>query len=293
MNQVPLARAPARLADARALCEQKLLDTDLSLYYSVLFLPAPQRAAAAALYAFWLEVREINDECAEAEIARLKLAWWREEISETFAGHPRHPIALALAPVIAAHDLPARLFFELLDALAQHADTGGYTTFDSLQAHGAHTRGRAESLAVRLAGPPSASALESAARLGAALEVAALLRDTPADARRGRSYLPHDDLTRFGVTLDDLRAGHAGEPVRALLAFEAGRLLHGLTEDLARVSEPDRAALLPPVIGAEIAQALLRKIHHRPQRLLGAAARVVPLQQLWIAWRAARGGTAA
>ena len=45
----------------------------------------------------------------------------------------------------------------------------------------------------------------------------------PEDHRRGRIYLPQDDLRRFGVCDADLAAEHASPSLRALLAFETAR----------------------------------------------------------------------
>lgn len=282
------ARMPAALAGAHALCESKLAGGDIDQYYSLLFLPPERRKAAVALHAFWLEVREINDECADPGVARLKLGWWHEEIQEMAAGRPRHPIAVALAPAVATCQLPHEPFFELIEALMRHATAAGYATFDALREHGARTRGRLETLAARLTGRAGPAVLERAMQLGALLELTALLRTAGADARRERIYLPQDDLARFGVGADDLRGGEASEPLRAFVAFEVDRLWDELERAVAPLSAADRAPLLPLVIAAELARAWLEKLRRDPARLARERTRLAPLRQLWIAWRMAR-----
>lgn len=293
MNQAPSARHPAPLAEARRLCESKLSASDVSLYYSVLFLAPAQRAAVAALYAFWLEVREINDECSQPDVARLKLAWWHEEIENTLAGRPRHPIAVALAPAIAAHRLPTSPFFEAIQALVVHADAPPYATFDDLCAYGARARGGVESLIACVVVGTDFVSVPPLARLGAILELATLLRDVGADARRDRVYLPLDDLRRFDVTIDDLRGKHTDTRLRALIAFEAERLLGELDRACALLAQHYGAPALPHAVAGELGKALLRKIRRRAERVPRERLQVPPLQQLWIAWRSARGRRAA
>lgn len=267
---------------------EKVAANDLSLYYSLLFAPAPQRTAVTVLYAFWLEVREIDRECSEPAIGRAKLAWWQEEIEAAFAGQPRHPIAVALAPVITTYRLTKQPFHELIEALARHIATSEYATFEDLREHARGTRGRLEQLATGVSAARVPGIEQRAGELGAILELVCLLREVGADARRGRVYLPRADLARFGIAAEELRTGRAAEPLRRLIAGAAGRLLHELDAGTANLSIPERRALLPLVSAAEIARRLLRKISNSPERVLRERVQLLPLAQLWIAWRTAR-----
>jgi phytoene synthase len=80
-------------------CQGKAAASGSSFYYSFLFLPAAQRRAIVALYAFCREVDDIVDECSDRDIARRKLDWWREEVDACFAGNAGHPVTRALQPV--------------------------------------------------------------------------------------------------------------------------------------------------------------------------------------------------
>lgn len=269
------------------------IDAEPPLHYALLFLPAARRQAAVPLYALWRELREINHECREPEVARAKLGWWLEEIEALYLDRARHPIAAALAPVIRRYRLPAQPFLELIQALAQHTARSGYRTHESLRAHGTATRGRVEALAARLTEGADAETAEWASGLGAALEIAELLAETGGDAARGRVYLPLEDLMRFGVSPRELQAGRATEPIRGLLAFEAERLADELKHDLAIVPPAQRSRLLPTLIAAAIARAGLEGLRRRPERVLHRRPQPAPLRQLWIAWRTARKARAA
>ena len=65
-------------------CQQKAAQSGSSFYYSFLFLPPERRRAITALYAFCREVDDVVDECADAEVARAKLGWWRNEVAAIY-----------------------------------------------------------------------------------------------------------------------------------------------------------------------------------------------------------------
>src|SRR5438046_3049424 len=87
-------------------CQQRAAQSGSSFYYSFLFLPPERRRAITALYAFCREVDDVVDNAGDAGIARAKLAWWRGEIAQTFAGTPSHKVTQALAPASREHRLP-------------------------------------------------------------------------------------------------------------------------------------------------------------------------------------------
>jgi phytoene synthase len=78
-------------------------------------------------------------------------------------------------------------------------------------------------------GADAAVAREAARQLGYGFQLTNFIRDVAEDLRRGRVYLPLEDLARFGVTpqlLDeDAARGRASAPVRALVRYECGRAL--------------------------------------------------------------------
>ena len=88
----------------------KALQSGSSFYYSFLFLEPERRRAITALYAFCREVDDAVDEPSDPQVARSKLAWWRAELANLFAGRPQHPVTQALAPALA----PFRLTEERL-----------------------------------------------------------------------------------------------------------------------------------------------------------------------------------
>ena len=73
-------------------CQQKAAQSGSSFYYSFLFLPPERRRAITALYAYCREVDDVVDETADENLARIKLAWWRNELAGMYQGNPQHPV---------------------------------------------------------------------------------------------------------------------------------------------------------------------------------------------------------
>src|SRR3569833_1679217 len=88
-------------------CEQKTAGAGSSFSYSFLFLDPDERRAMTVLYAFCREVDDVVDECSEPSIARIKLAWWRDEVARSYAGAAQHPVGKALHWAIEKYKLPS------------------------------------------------------------------------------------------------------------------------------------------------------------------------------------------
>ena len=114
-------------------CQQKATASGSSFYYSFLFLPPERRRAITALYAYCREVDDVVDECTDAGVARTKLAWWREEVANLYAGKPQHPVTQALACGIVAYDIQQQHMLELIDGMAMDLDYNRYPDFDTLK----------------------------------------------------------------------------------------------------------------------------------------------------------------
>jgi phytoene synthase len=76
--------------------QQKAANSGSSFYYAFLFLPPNRRAAITAFYAFCREVDDVVDEITDPSVAQSTLAWWQNEVNQSFAGSPSHPVMKAL-----------------------------------------------------------------------------------------------------------------------------------------------------------------------------------------------------
>ncbi len=269
-------------------CQQKAAQSGSSFYYSFLFLPPPRRRAITALYAFCREVDDVVDETENADVARSKLAWWRQEVAAIFAGTPQHPVATALVPIVAAFALPQEHFQAVIDGMAMDLDHSRYLDFADLERYCHRVAGVVGLMSAEIFGRTDPSTLVYARDLGIAFQLTNIIRDVGEDARRGRIYLPQDELARFGVPPSSLLRGQASPAFRALMAFQVERARQWYARAFAALPAADRRAQRTGLIMAAIYQTLLEEIVAGDYRVLDQRVALTPLRKLWIAWKTAR-----
>ena len=268
--------------------QQKTAQSGSSFYYSFLFLPPPRRRAITALYAFCREVDDVVDEVADPAIARLKLAWWRQEVAAAYDGTPQHPVARALAPVVREFALPQAHLQTVIDGMAMDLEHTRYLDFAALETYCHRVAGVVGLLSAQIFGHEHAATLGYARDLGIAFQLTNIVRDVGEDARRGRIYLPQEDLARFGVAPSALTAGVVTAPFRALMAFQTERANAWYDRAFAQPASADRRAQRPGLIMAAIYRTLLAEIARDGYQVLDRRIALTPLRKLWIAWKTAR-----
>lgn len=268
-------------------CQDKAARSGSSFYYSFLFLPPPQRRAITALYAFCREVDDVVDECEDANVARIKLQWWREETARIFDGTSRHPVGQALQESVSTYDLPQEHFLEIIDGMEMDLDHQGYSSFKDLALYCHRVASMVGLMSVEIFGYQDRHTLKYAHDLGMAFQLTNILRDVREDAARGRLYLPLDELERFGVTQEDVMAHRMSDNMRALFRFQAKRARQHYEQAYAHLPETDRYAQRSGLIMAAIYEATLREIEDDGYNLFDRRISLTPLRKLWMAWRTA------
>jgi phytoene synthase len=266
-------------------CQSKAAQSGSSFYYSFLFLPAERRRAITALYAFCREVDDIVDEINDADLARTKLAWWSNEISELFHGSPQHPVTRALAPAVKTFDLPESRFHDVIAGMEMDLSRNRYDSFQDLTVYCHRVAGVVGLMAAEIFGRTQDATLEYAENLGTAFQLTNIIRDVGEDARRDRVYLPLDELERFGVDPGDILHGRTSSRFTDLIGYQIARARNFYARAFAALPDSDRRAQRPGLVMAAIYQSLLNDIETRNTDVLTTRASMTPIRKLWIAWR--------
>lgn len=266
-------------------CQQKAAASGSSFYYSFLFLPHDRRRAITALYAFCREVDDVVDECSDPGVARTKLAWWRKEVAGIFHGRPQHPVTQALAEVSTAFRLKEQLLQEIIDGMAMDLDHDRYADFAALQPYCHRVAGVVGLLSAEIFGYQDQRTLQYAADLGMAFQLTNIIRDVGEDARRGRIYLPLDELERYGVSVQDIMHARETDNFRRLMEFQIARALEYYRRAFEHLPDIDRRAQRTGIIMAAIYRALLEEIRAAGCHVLRERTSLTPLRKLWIAWK--------
>lgn len=269
-------------------CQTKAAESGSSFYYAFRFLPEPQRRAIIALYAFCREVDDVVDECTEPGIARIKLQWWRDEIQRIFDGAPQHPAGHALLEPTRDYNLPREYFLEIVDGMEMDLDRHRYASYADLALYCYRVAGVVGLLSAEIFGYTNRHTLKYATELGKAFQLTNILRDVREDARRGRIYLPQEELQRFGVREQDLLSFRHSAQLQALLEDLVQRTRHQYRTALELLPDEDRHAQRAGLIMAAIYQATLDEIEADGLHVLERRIALTPLRKLWIAWRTAR-----
>jgi 15-cis-phytoene synthase len=266
-------------------CQKKAASSGSSFYYSFLFLPAERRRAITALYAFCREVDDVVDEGMDPQVAAAKLAWWRAEVANLFAGRPQHPVTRALEPHRDAFGLSATRLNEIIDGMQMDLQQSRYLDWTGLEAYCYRVASVVGLLAAGIFGYRDARTLDYAKHLGIAFQLTNIIRDVGEDARKNRVYLPVEDLQRFGVPAADLLQARESPAFRSLMQFEADRARGFYDSAMSALPAADRRAQRPGLIMAAIYRALLEEIQRDGFRVLTQRTSLTPLRKFWIAWR--------
>jgi squalene synthase HpnC len=212
------------------------------------------------IYDFARLVDELGDAAPGDRLRLLDEA--EAELDRAFDGRPTTPVFRALAPTIAACDLPRGPFVRLIDANRRdqlHPEIATYAELLDYCSLSANPVGELV-LHVFGAATPERVALSDSVCTG--LQLVEHWQDVAEDARNGRVYLPAEDRARFGVTAAELLGHRTGEPLRRLLEFETERaeeLLAAGRPLVASLSGRRRLAIAGYVGGGRAAAQALRR----------------------------------
>ncbi|MEJ7137643.1 presqualene diphosphate synthase HpnD [Amphibiibacter pelophylacis] len=272
--------------------EQHLARSGSSFYYAFRFLPAAQREALTAFYAYCRVIDDVVDEVSDPGVASRKLAWWRQEVQRAFTpgGEPvQHPVMRALQPLCPRYGITAEHLLALIEGCEMDIQQNRYLDFPGLARYCHLVAGVVGEVSALIFGQTNAATTAYAHKLGLALQLTNILRDVGEDARRGRIYLPISDLQQFDVKAAEIlrRSNPWGysERFTALMQFQAQRAHALYDEALALLPAADRKNQRVGLIMAGIYRTLLREIEHEQFAVLHQRIGLTPLRKLWIATR--------
>ncbi len=266
-------------------CQQKATSSGSSFYYSFLFLPPERRRAITALYAFCREVDDVVDEGIDPQLAATKLAWWRAEVGNLFAGKPQHPVMRALEPHRDKYGISAARLNEIIDGMEMDLRQTRYLDWAGLESYCYRVASVVGLLAAGIFGYRDERTLDYAKNLGIAFQLTNIIRDVGEDARKNRVYLPVEDLQRFGVPASDILQAKETPAFRSLMEFQAERARRYYASAMSALPAQDRRAQRPGLIMAAIYRTLLEEIQRGGFQVLTQRTSLTPLRKFWIAWR--------
>jgi 15-cis-phytoene synthase len=269
-------------------CQQIAARSGSSFYYAFRMLPEARRRAITAFYAFCREVDNVVDEVSDVAVARAKLTFWRREVDALFSGTAQHPVMQALKPHIASLRLPHAAFHTVIDGMQQDLDKVRYLNSAELSEYCYKAAGVVGEVSARIFGmnePDNPKTLAYARTLGEALQLTNIIRDVGEDARRGRIYLPLDQLASFGVSSSALLRCESDEKFVALMSSQCDRAIDLYSRAMALLPAEDKRAQRAGLAMGAIYRALLDEIRRDGFRVLDHRVALTPIRKLWLVWK--------
>ena len=257
---------------ARRHCAQATRRQAANFYYGMRLLPEGKRDALFAIYAFARRVDDVGDGTLPAE---RKLALL-DEAAQSLRRPPDGDLVLAaLREAERRFPLPRQSFLDLIDGVRMDVEGASYERFDELVTYCRRVAGSIGRLCVAVFGSEDARAGQLADDLGVAMQLTNILRDVREDAERGRTYLPAEDLARFGAP--------AADTIGPLVAFEAARAREWYARGLQLTALLDRRSAACVLAMSGIYRRLLDRIVADPAAILERRVSLGPLTKTAVA----------
>ena len=188
-------------------------------------LPKRLVPAVEAIYAFARSADDLADEGDALPHERLSaLQAYEVALASIERGEKQQdPLFARLADVIAQYHLPLQPFYDLLSAFKQDVGTKNYANFDLLLDYCRRSANPVGLLMLQLYGAATPANVVESDAICSALQLINFLQDVAIDREKQRTYMPLDDLARFGVSEAQLDRADTGPAFRALMFFEVSR----------------------------------------------------------------------
>jgi 15-cis-phytoene synthase len=253
-------------------CADLVRAHDFTRYASTLFMPAEQRRALLAIYAFNVEISRVREQVSQPLPGEVRLQWWTDMLAD--AGHggvEGNPVAAELKLAIRDWRLPVERLSRLIDEHQFDLYNDPMPTMAALEGYVTDTSSALFALSAEIAGPLSGEIEHLARHAGLAQGIALVLAALPIDASRRQLFVPLQLLQGHGSSMEEVFAGKWTPNLRAALDQLIGEVREHLktalallqnappevrpvflplalvTRDLERMSRADNDPFLPPV----------------------------------------------
>jgi phytoene synthase len=273
--------------DSAGFCADLVRSHDFVRYASTLFMPAPQRRALLAIYAFNVEISRVRDHVSQPLPGEMRLQWWTDMLAG--AGHggiEGNPVAAELLLIIRDYRLPVELLSRLVDEHQFDLYNDPMPSMAALEGYVNDTSSALFSLGARIVSRPSEAVDHLARHAGLAQGLVQVITTLPWDAARRQLFMPLQLLEQHGSGIEEVFSGKQTPKARAAidaLIGEAQAHVNTAFELLADVPPEVRPIFLPLALVRRDLKRMLRAdsdpfVPRVPSRL----------RTLWTLWRASR-----
>jgi len=231
-----------------------------NFYFSFFSLPGPKREAIETIYAFCRTTDDIVDEAGDEGEKHARLLTWTDELKRSLYGVSNYTLLNKLATIIVHFRIPVEHFYELIKGMEMDLTKKRYETFEELQQYCYRAGSTVGLICAEVFGYKNEQTRQYAINLGIALQLTNILRDIKSDAKRGRIYVPQEDLRRFDYSEEDLLRNAYDQRFRDLMKFECERAHQFYKKAKTYLAEEDKPLFTAARTMGNIYYLLLRRI---------------------------------
>ncbi|KAJ6736069.1 BIFUNCTIONAL LYCOPENE CYCLASE/PHYTOENE SYNTHASE [Salix viminalis] len=232
-------------------CGEVCAEYAKTFYLGTLLMTPERRRAVWAIYVWCRRTDELVDGPNASHITPKALDRWEQKLNDLFEGRPYDMYDAALSDTVSKYPVDIQPFKDMIKGMRMDLKKSRYKNFDELYLYCYYVAGTVGLMSVPVMGiaPESKASTESvynaALALGIANQLTNILRDVGEDARRGRIYLPQDELAQAGLSDEDIFKGKVTDKWRSFMKGQIKRARMFFDEAEKGVAELSAASRWP------------------------------------------------
>ncbi|KAL3527384.1 hypothetical protein ACH5RR_012040 [Cinchona calisaya] len=217
------------LIEAYNRCGEVCAEYAKTFYLGTMLMTPERQRAIWAIYVWCRRTDELVDGPNASHITPTALDRWEARLEDVFRGRPFDMLDATLSDTVSRFPVDIQPFRDMIEGMRMDLRKSRYKNFDELYLYCYYVAGTVGLMSVPVMGiaPESKATVETvynaALSLGIANQLTNILRDVGEDARRGRVYLPQDELTQAGLSDEDIFAGRVTDKWRNFMKKQINR----------------------------------------------------------------------
>nr|QOJ43199.1 chloroplast 15-cis-phytoene synthase [Solanum lycopersicum] len=248
---IPIPGNLGLLSEAYDRCGEVCAEYAKTFNLGTMLMTPERRRAIWAIYVWCRRTDELVDGPNASYITPAALDRWENRLEDVFNGRPFDMLDGALSDTVSNFPVDIQPFRDMIEGMRMDLRKSRYKNFDELYLYCYYVAGTVGLMSVPIMGiaPESKATTESvynaALALGIANQLTNILRDVGEDARRGRVYLPQDELAQAGLSDEDIFAGRVTDKWRIFMKKQIHRARKFFDEAEKGVTELSSASRFP------------------------------------------------
>lgn len=252
---------------------------------SFFFLPREKREAIRHVYALFRIIDDVVDEEPDPIKQSTLLGSLRSEVIRMYQGTTHIPLLKKLKQSVDRFSIPLDYLLELFSGCEMDIAQKRYPSFDELYLYCYRVAGIVGLVCMKIFEYETETSKEAAIHLGVALQLTNIMRDVGTDLKKGRLYIPQDELKRYNVTEADLQRGKTTDSFIEMMDFQYQRALQHYTAGFSEFEKDKDKKLLAARIMGSVYRVLLDKLKRKKYPVLNKRMRLNPFQKALILTR--------